>query len=440
MRNARIKTSSTDKLRFEVHASTRNGEGIPEKWYMKANHAVEVARWVQTLQRAIEWSKRGKGVDSDTASIRSNKTGIETVRSTESAPPSRKRFSRASGSNVFSSVRRRKSGKTGSSSSVHEMRPPSVQVDNDSSDEEARANTNINEDQPPHQEGFALVGNTAATHMDLAMQFLSTLAVVANDANNEAHISMRASLTQAQEMYSEYAKMVGEREAWFRAKIARERERATIWEESLHKVVQEGEELEEELKKTIRLNKQQRRRSRGFSDIDIEATIRQRPVEHSPPPPLGDTILVPALSPVPEATPTIKVETPAATSPGFVVSAPPTAGLENVEQFAPAPRRMSIMSKRMSMQSEDSDSDEFFDAIEANTLPNMIIPNSLKAETPIPVKDSWISIDDFSGYAHLRERLDLDADNRPPVSLWAVLKGSIGKDLTRISFPVFFSE
>lgn len=177
-----------------------------------------------------------------------------------------------------------------------------------------------------------------------------------------------------------------------------------------------------------------------MSDIDIEATIRQRAVEYSPPPPLSDTILVPALSPVPEATPTIKVDTPAATSPGFVSPAPPTGGLEVVDQFSPAPRRMSTISRRrMSIQSEDSDSDEFFDAIEANTLPNMIIPESLKAETPVPVKNDW-NIEDFAGYMHLRERLDLDADNRPPVSLWAVLKGSIGKDLTKISFPVFFSK
>ena len=49
-------------------------------------------------------------------------------------------------------------------------------------------------------------------------------------------------------------------------------------------------------------------------------------------------------------------------------------------------------------------------------------------------------LEPYKSYEQLRTRLPIDADNRPPVSLWAVLKNSIGKDLTRISFPVFFNE
>ncbi|KAF7966171.1 hypothetical protein HWV62_39744, partial [Athelia sp. TMB] len=36
--------------------------------------------------------------------------------------------------------------------------------------------------------------------------------------------------------------------------------------------------------------------------------------------------------------------------------------------------------------------------------------------------------------------LPIGSDNRPSTSLWSVLKHSIGKDLTKISFPVFFNE
>ena len=45
-----------------------------------------------------------------------------------------------------------------------------------------------------------------------------------------------------------------------------------------------------------------------------------------------------------------------------------------------------------------------------------------------------------AGYQRLRTRLEIKKDERPPTSLWSVLKHSIGKDLTRISFPVFFNE
>ena len=46
----------------------------------------------------------------------------------------------------------------------------------------------------------------------------------------------------------------------------------------------------------------------------------------------------------------------------------------------------------------------------------------------------------YAGYLRLRDRLSISSDDRPPMSLWAVLKNSIGKDLTKISFPVFFNE
>lgn len=46
----------------------------------------------------------------------------------------------------------------------------------------------------------------------------------------------------------------------------------------------------------------------------------------------------------------------------------------------------------------------------------------------------------YAGYKRLRTRLEIKKDERPPTSLWSVLKHSIGKDLTRISFPVFFNE
>jgi Na+-driven multidrug efflux pump len=48
-------------------------------------------------------------------------------------------------------------------------------------------------------------------------------------------------------------------------------------------------------------------------------------------------------------------------------------------------------------------------------------------------------MEQYAGYANLRTRLKL-SDERPSTSLWSLLKHSIGKDLTKISFPVFFNE
>ena len=86
---------------------------------------------------------------------------------------------------------------------------------------------------------------------------------------------------------------------------------------------------------------------------------------------------------------------------------------------------------------DTDEEDEFFDAIESNTLPNLVITRSLIQPSPGVM---FLSREVYAGYLKLRDRLSISSDDRPPMSLWAVLKNSIGKDLTKISFPVFFNE
>ena len=71
-------------------------------------------------------------------------------------------------------------------------------------------------------------------------------------------------------------------------------------------------------------------------------------------------------------------------------------------------------------------------------LPNLVITQSLMR--PASQGEFFISCKVYAVYLKLRERLAITSDDRPPMSLWAVLKNSIGKDLTKISFPVFFNE
>jgi hypothetical protein len=119
---------------------------------------------------------------------------------------------------------------------------------------------------------------------------------------------------------------------------------------------------------------------------------------------------------------------------------------------------------------DTDEEDEFFDAIESGNLPNLIVhegltsPSSTSAMTLIPsvldkegkakalpppppapgskadgTANGW-DLEAYAGYVHLRSRLAIGNDQRPSTSLWSVLKHSIGKDLTKISFPVFFNE
>jgi hypothetical protein len=126
--------------------------------------------------------------------------------------------------------------------------------------------------------------------------------------------------------------------------------------------------------------------------------------------------------------------------------------------------------------SEEED-DEFFDAIESNNIVNLsmhesianpdkeragtprtgnLIEKQLTAPRPGSMKISdLLSRESLQPYLHVRSKLPIDDDKRPSVScecgrshhetqaddpVWSILKSSVGKDLTKISFPVSFNE
>ncbi|KAJ3862969.1 hypothetical protein EV359DRAFT_44051, partial [Lentinula novae-zelandiae] len=90
---------------------------------------------------------------------------------------------------------------------------------------------------------------------------------------------------------------------------------------------------------------------------------------------------------------------------------------------------------------DDDDKDEFFDAIEANTIPNLVVPaQSIRCIYLLcHFYSCLISFPSYSPYAYLRASLPIRA-KRPATSPWFALENSIGKDLTKISFPVYFNE
>ncbi|KAG6805427.1 hypothetical protein H0H93_004820, partial [Arthromyces matolae] len=51
-------------MRIEVQAHG-------QKWYMKANHPVEAARWATALRRSVEWARREEG-EASSASVSGN--------------------------------------------------------------------------------------------------------------------------------------------------------------------------------------------------------------------------------------------------------------------------------------------------------------------------------------------------------------------------------
>lgn len=289
---------------------------------------------------------------------------------------------------------------------------------------------------PPHSDKFMLQANSTATQIELTTQLLASLVLSpspgASPSNRASEIktALHSSLDLVNSMFAEYTKMVKEREEWYQRKYEREREKNAMWEDSLGAVVGQSEELEKDLLRLREERKDMRRALRAsmvLVDEQDYKTVRGTkkpdralplaPEDEQEPPTPRPTAPVPAAAHPPP--------------PAVIVSSPPS-------ERAPLPK---VIATPMKDEDDDSDTDEFFDAVDAGTTASMVIAAPLMSPPPMEeITEKILDLVQYAGYSHPRERLPLANDNRPPVSLWAVLKGSIGKDLTKISFPVFFNE
>ena len=432
-----------EKLRFEVHSTPSRGRTHVQKWYMKANHPVEASRWTQGISRAIEHAKQSyKASESDTSSI-SRHSGRGFVSSTLSVH--RKDDTESVSSSLVH---------TDDEGGEHPFRRDSSLRERENDDRHDASSGNDSTDRVydtdiPHESSFELHGNSTVAQLELTTQLLSDLSSPSTVASRaaELNVALKESLGTVQNMLNEYLHMVKERDDWWRARIARENQRQTVWEQSLQSVVQEGEALEREL----------RRHSRRHTRIETSTsrgegmgTVKARPSALPLSPPMEDVELD-LQEPTPDTA--VPIHSTGRRSPE---SAGESTNLEAALSHAlssvpPAVHRMSLQRPssigvagitRSSEEDEAVDTDEedeFFDAIESNALPNLVVNEAL-AGLPEPLLPGHIDKSQYDGYQVLRKELDLKSDNRPPTSLWSVLKHSIGKDLTRISFPVFFNE
>lgn len=541
MKNAVLK-STHDRLRFEVHSvpalqqdphSPSNSShgvatGSGQKWYLKANHPVEAARWIQAIERSTQYfakEREGKLVGSssdreDTARRQSRESDASSLRPSTSGFPGAsllKKAAKSGGSVVrevrdFASLSRadvsvrsmsvgghshalRDSISTNAAEMVHALESsassPKVGQDGDDEDREdgypystpyggdetednassAADSLTKNGKEPPHELGFALHANSVTAQLELTAQLVSRMGLgtkglssVASLPSSSAsassasstslppkhpsqpqsqqqqiqmHAALSDSLTSLNSLVQEYIKMVSEREKWFRHRLGEEQGRQKVWEESLKVVVKEGEDLERELRARSR-----RRGSMFLGSVPGSAGGRRQSMVGW----ADKTIRAsPVGSPLPEMTASQPPPPPPSQPavPETERDQPPIVALSS-PQARPIPA-LSKQSRRPSVSSSPcttDEEDEFFDAIEANNLPNLVVHSSFTPSEPSPSMLLGLRSDlaCYAGYAELRTNLAISADNRPSTSLWSVLKHSIGKDLTRISFPVFFNE
>ncbi|KZV69891.1 hypothetical protein PENSPDRAFT_608176 [Peniophora sp. CONT] len=483
--------SSSDTVRFEIHSTPSHGHHSVQKWYIKANHPVEATRWTQAIGRAIEIARQG----SPPAPIHENSESESSLQSLASR--SSLRLGSLRPGHKGSSTRSSSSHMLGSPTLVHK---PKSDVDSlasskdmtddedgrspdmsglqaperalsltGSGEEESGSIEQLDSAQPPHEGIFFLNANSATAQLDLTADLLADLLKTDNSPARTAELqrALQDSMGSTRGLVSEFVGQARERDDWWRARLAREVHRQTVWEESLQSVVKEGEALERELREQARTHRRGRSASEGRGD----GTLRSRPsLFVVSPPALEEEAAENPLSAVGERETRPMVPTrsgsnltvtdhdppsphsrrlslshstlrrhrappgsssPSTTRTDFFVSPPPTAATI-------VPGMAEALDTDMDGDVDTDEEDEFFDAIETGALPNLIINEALTAHAP--VLPDHVNIEQYKGYEHPRKELPIKSDDRPPTSLWSILKHSIGKDLTKISFPVFFNE
>ncbi|KAJ4469231.1 Oxysterol-binding protein-domain-containing protein [Lentinula aciculospora] len=562
MRSVVVKVSPSDKLRFEVYSGSISptASASTQKWYLKANHPVEAARWIGAIGEWKVWCQQQPQLGGQTAtsppssssvartSIGSSRTlerSSDLTATTTIVPPS---STRTSISNSFigglSTIRKKRrttrfadnsnssfinpssdvestlhgihseaesgiSGMSGTSKMSRASRTERVDEksrsdytdvsdadddeDDDEDEEDAGNEENddgnvVYDDNDGGEDESALPYSgtyeqqaqrildqiqtinqfSSPSQSHDFIQFSSTLSsllatYISMSSSRESHLQTNLSLTKSRlsntrTTLSQTRKSLQNTRKNLRAS---ERKRkgleATVkqakraqkaWEESMKVVLEEEKGLEMKLKRTSRNFNSLKRGSKLFGPTSPAGGGFRNGEPNQIPTPLAEDGL----------------RTPTVLGQFEIELATPPARMEHAENDE----------DNEGDDEEDEEEDEFFDAIESNNIPNLVVPEQLKqqaastsslgASTTTTTESfvsalrppSTISIAStstiastsstpntpyavYAAYAHLRTSLPLRAE-RPVTSLWSALKNSIGKDLTKISFPVYFNE
>ncbi|GAA6017217.1 hypothetical protein JCM11491_001856 [Sporobolomyces phaffii] len=435
---ARVHAGESDKLKFTV--SNKLGKSLPS-FYLKGNHPVEVMRWVDSLRHATDHAQQQE------KSASGGNYAASTTGTIDSRRPSEPLLPKMDGPSPIGSAGESVIG-----------------------DDETFGGDD--DDQVPHADDFHLLAQDNKTQIEVAQQLLASLhASSSSSAPADVHDALKKSLATLDSMLDDYSDIVLQRERYFVKRYEREVDAKRMWEESMREVAAQHAALEVELQKASRDNTRRKRAlqevranlgatSPGLSprmsmqdaaasyaaDRDgsqaATPTNAQLPQDGSQPlpSPLASPTLVNNRGRAGSRTPTISLSpVRTRTRAGTTATSLGPGELEHIVDSA-------LHNEDGASSSEEEDDDEFFEAIETGAIPIEEEPTDETGGTverrTEPAKRFIESHDltPYKGYENLRHSLPINNDNRPSVSLWAILKGSIGKDLTKISFPVYFNE
>ena len=464
LRYAKVRADSNDNHGFEI-ISESGSRGLT-KLYLRGSHPVERARWVQLLQQTsdffnIERTQSRDGTSSGATSAIPTRNpsvvslvqpqpvlagatgilpgGIRTPSMRAPTPPVRPASSLSERSFAAPIAMTTLGGQSstatpalGANSSTHAASFMSRMSDSPGGEKEGYEFSIAEDDDMdsladpskrkkkrgmPHEGEIVLVSNSLATQAQLSAKLAESLNSGENSASTR--LALQQSLGSLTTLLQQYQDMHTDREAYLLRRYEQEIAAKNLWEENMKVLAQQHADMEAALKEASEENAKKRkalREVRGSMMVSSPGSI-------------GGPLASPGMA-------------EGLMSPPTGLSARRDA--PNNISLSPMPMGGADLNRSASELRQDSldDDDEFFDAIESGTLPLQV---EKQIESPTADRSGTVDrrlVDERSvePYKKLRNKLPIGKDDRPSVSLWAILKNNIGKDLSKISFPVTFNE
>ncbi|KAK6859919.1 oxysterol-binding protein [Apiospora arundinis] len=464
MRIAKLHMSPDEKTKFEIIGKSS------VKYTLKANHEVEAKRWFWALNNAIQWMKdQAKEEVKQKAQkdefLRQAKDQLTTTRSADpsilepaqseagasmadrssvqlsrmpsaKASNSRVGLSRASTTGSVDDEFADAAGDDMSKAPSHGGLGNHGEYDDDDDEESSGGG----ERPTATKDAFNITAQSAKLQLDTLAQVSSALIAEANRSPDmligdpkaaQALAAYDAAIKSLKGLMGDLLRISKDRDAHWQYRLDQEIEMRQMWEESMAKVAKEQEELEERVGKAELKHKMTKR---ALREVMEGSTNNSRPVSsHS------------AVAPVVEAAAIAEEEPVEPVAQSATLAAPATTAAP-LKTPPPMHRRPTALSQVVDISDDsESEQEEFFDAVDAGEVDVEPMPASevsqLDSGHEVVVSGGLDIASSYKGYENgIRTRLKIDADNRPKISLWGILKSMIGKDMTKMTLPVTFNE
>lgn len=450
MRIGKLHMDAKEKLTFEIHGKSS------VKYYLKANHEVEAKRWFWSLNNAIQWAK-----DEAREENKRQKLENERIKDARSEQLDRQQTRQS----LDIAGRPSMSGTTAAPSmtsdslaipegSVYE---PSLAGDDLQARMGHRAHTAsgdsdddadyLDEDssqhnvRPANKDAFNITAQSAKMQLDLLASVSTNLqrerqrnpqiALSATDVEN-ALVSYDTAVGNLRGLLMDMLKIHKDHDAYWQHRLDREANVRRLWEESMARAAREQEELESKIGES---EDKRKRTKRALRDALEGGSVSGMTSVHARSRRGTQAATGPAASKkLAEAVQDIEVG-----KDGRAVA-------EETSVLSPPQRRMTLGElTNEDLSDDDSDMDEeFFDAVDAGEVEVVGEMPRVASPTPtpgVPVRGVERRIDgavaeekgmeltrgtkaeeiekSYKGYEDgIRKKLNLNADNRPKVSLW----------------------